>query len=219
MNFIERTYLWLRNLVSEPGERGLSSAGYWQNKLRRNVLERLAKAEGRLLEIGCGEGLFLEQLAELNPQLRLFGIERDSAVLSAARRRLDKNVRLVSSAAGRLPFKDASFEWAVGVNLFICVESGEVLAEILREAYRVLQPGAKLIIEFRNKGNIFLKLKYGLARYYDSTTEKHPLSTYYKEDVLNVLGEVGFGIGKIEGIDFPLKGLPAIFVVEAVRGL
>lgn len=215
MNPLEKVYLWLRDLVSKPAERGLSSAGYWQNQLRQNVLERLAKAEGRLLEIGCGEGLFLEQLSRISPQLGLFGIERSALVLSDAQRRLNRNIRLVSSDAGRLPFKDASFEWAVGVNLFICVESMDVLAEILREAARVLRPGAKLIIEFRNKGNIFLKLKYGLARYYDSTIERHPLSTYYKEDVLRILGEAGFSVSKIEKIDFPFKGLAAIFVVEA----
>lgn len=217
MNLLEKIYLGFRNLVSKPAERGLSSAGYWQNQLRQNVLERLVKAEGRLLEIGCGEGLFLEQLSRLNPHLRLFGIERESAVLSDAQRRLNKDIRLASSEARRLPFKNASFEWAVGVNLFICVESREVLAAILKETARVLKPGAKLIIEFRNKGNIFLKLKYGLARYYDSTTEKHPLSTHYKEDVLNILGESGFRVSKIQEIDFPLKGLPAIFILEAER--
>lgn len=219
MNLLEKIYLGFRNLVSEPSERGLSSAGYWQDKLRRNVLDRLSSAEGRLLEIGCGEGLFLEHLSRLNPQVRLFGIERSALGLSDAQRRLNRNILLVSSDAGRLPFKDASFEWAVGVNLFICVESREVLAGILREAGRVLRPGAKLIIEFRNKGNIFLNLKYGLARYYDSTTEKHPLSTYYKEDVLRILADAGFSVSKIEEIDFPLKGLAAIFILEAVRGL
>ncbi len=219
MNLLEKIYLWFRDLFSKPSERGLSSAGYWQDKLRRNVLNRLSSAEGRLLEIGCGEGLFLEHLSRLNPQVRLFGIERSALVLSDAQRRLNRNILLVSSDAGRLPFKDASFEWAVGVNLFICIESREVLMEILQEASRVLRPGAKLIIEFRNKGNIFLRLKYGLARYYDSTTEKHPLSTYYKEDVLRILADAGFSVNKIEKIDFPFKGLAAIFVVEAVRGL
>lgn len=217
MNLLEKIYLWFRDLFSKPSERGLSSAGYWQDKLRRNVLNRLSSAEGRLLEIGCGEGLFLEHLSRLNPQVRLFGIERSALVLSDAQRRLNRNILLVSSDAGRLPFKDASFEWAVGVNLFICIESREVLMEILQEASRVLRPGAKLIIEFRNKGNIFLKLKYGLARYYDSTTEKHPLSTYYKEDVLRILGEAGFSVSKIEKIDFPFKGLAAIFILEAVN--
>lgn len=217
MNFLEKIYLGFRNLVSEPSERGLSSAGYWQNLLRQNVLERLAKAEGRLLEIGSGEGLFLEQLSRISPQLGLFGIERDSLVLSDAQRRLNKDIRLASSEAQRLPFKNASFEWAVGVNLFICIESREVLAAILKETARVLKPGAKLIIEFRNKGNIFLKLKYGLARYYDSTTQKHPLSTYYKEDVLRILADAGFSVSKIEEIDFPLKGLAAIFIMEAVN--
>jgi len=215
MNLLEKIYLWFRDLVSKPSERGLSSAGYWQNQLRRNVLERLDKSEGRLLEIGCGEGLFLEQLSQSSPQLGLFGIERDSQVLSGAQRRLNKNIRLVSSDAGRLPFKAASFEWAVGVNLFICLESKEVLLEILRESARALKPGAKLIIEFRNKGNIFLRLKYKWARYYDFTTGKHPLSTYYKEDVLRILADAGFSVSKIEKICFPFKGLAAIFIIEA----
>ena len=217
MNPLERIYLWFRDLVSKPDERGLSSAGYWQNRLRRDVLDRVVKAEGKLLEIGCGEGLFLEQLSRINPRLRLFGIEREGAVLSEAQRRLNSDIRLVSSDAGRLPFKDASFEWAVGVNLSICVESGAALAEILREAARVLKPGAKLIIEFRNKGNIFLRLKYKWARHYDSTTQNHPLSAYYKKDVLDILGEAGFGVSNIEEIDFPLKGLPAIFILEAQK--
>ena len=217
MNLPEKIYLWLRDLVSKPGERGLSSAGYWQDLLRRKVLGRLAKAEGGLLEIGCGEGLFLSQLSEFNPQLRLFGVERESAVLSDAQRRLKGNVRLVSSDARQLPFKDASFEWAVGVNLFLCVESREALTGILREAARVLRQGARLIVEFRNKDNIFLRLKYKWARYYDSTTKNHPLSTFHKEDVLKILREAGFNVIKTQEIDFPFKGLPAIFILEAVK--
>ncbi|HLD40570.1 MAG TPA: class I SAM-dependent methyltransferase [Candidatus Omnitrophota bacterium] len=217
MNLLEKIYLWFRDLVSQPGERGLSSAGYWQNILRRNVLERLVKAEGGLLEIGCGEGLFLEQLSRINPRLRLFGIEREGAVLSGAKSRLNSDIRLVASDALRLAFKDASFEWVVGVNLSICVESGEALAEILREAGRALKPGARLIIEFRNKGNIFLRLKYKWAGHYDSTTQNHPLSVYYKKDVLDILGEAGFKVNRIQEIDFPFKGLAAIFIVEAQK--
>jgi len=80
--------------------------------------------------------------------------------------------------ARQLPFEDGFFDTVVCINFFICQRSPEDVRRILFEAARVLSPGGRLIVEIRNRNNILLRLKYGLARYYDGTLEDNPLALY-----------------------------------------
>lgn len=221
MNYLEKIYLVFHKLLSKPQERGMYSAGYWQSKVRENILTMLSQYQGRLLEIGCGEGLFLSQFVKAYPQIQPWGVDCWTEALIDARKRFIekeiKRVSLVTADAQRLPFKDSSFDSVVCANFFICVESLSMVRSVLQEAARVCRKNAALIIEFRNKKNIFLNLKYKWAKYYDTTTQRHPLSTYDKEEIVAMLKEFGFALGRIQEIDFPFKGMAAIFILEAKK--
>lgn len=236
MNYLEKIYLAFHKLFSQPQERGRYSAGYWQNKVRGDVLKLIPAAAhllvldqlhletcsvnangGRLLEIGCGEGLMLSQLHQHNPRIEAYGIDSWSDVLSGTRNRLEPSIKLLCADARSLPFKGASFDIIVCVNVFICVESIAIVKSILREASRICRKDARLIIEFRNKANPLLWLKYKLAKYYDPTTKKHPLSTYYRRDISRILGDVGFCIRREHALDSLMKGFTPIIIVEAQK--
>ena len=61
---IPKVYYWLHKKFSKPDERGEYSAGVWQDAVREKVFELCTFSSGKLLEVGCGEGLFLLKFSQ-----------------------------------------------------------------------------------------------------------------------------------------------------------
>jgi ubiquinone/menaquinone biosynthesis C-methylase UbiE len=221
MNLIQKLYLLIHKAFSRPEQRGSYSAGYWQDKVRRVALALAGSYRGRLLEVGCGEGFFLANLCKANPNIEAWGVDRSSEILMQARDLFKKEgLRgevIVEGDVQKLPFDNAFFDSVVCINVFICLTSDQAAAAALREISRVSKPKARLILEFRNRRNPFLKIKYKLARYYDATTKDHPLSTYDEDDVSRMLTESGFRICEKRYLDFPIKKLAPIIILEAQK--
>lgn len=218
---LKKAYNWLHRKTSQPKEEGAYSAGYWQDKTRKQALLLCSDAKGSILEIGCGEGLFLAQLAAQNPGSEIFGIDFDQARIRQAGERLDKqgikNVHLSLQEATSLDFTDGRFNTVVCINVFFNMASLESVRQTLKEVRRITDAGGRVIFDFRNSLNPLLALKYSLARFYDETVAGLPLNTYRPGQISAVLNEQGFKIrrkspiGKIWGCFAP------IFVIEAVK--
>lgn len=219
--FLEKIYYFFRDMSSRPEERGERSAGFLQDKIRRAALAICARSSGRLLEVGCGEGLFLSQLAKLNPKLEISGVDSWPEILARARERFGKygitQIRLVEAKAEHLPFEDDYFDVVVFINVLICIGSKEDVKAAIKEIRRVAKPAAKLVIEFRNSRNALLKLKYRFAKFYDATTKDHPLSTYDEVDVAGLLKENGFDVQRIQYVGFFIKKLAPVIIIEAQK--
>ena len=127
----------------------------WASRYDRRIrlLERLLFAEGRrwigaeatgvVLEVALGTG---RNLAEYAPAVRLTGVELSPAMLALARQRaaaLGRDIALVVGDAQALPLADASFD-SVVITLALCTIPDERAA--LREAFRVLRPGGRLLL-------------------------------------------------------------------------
>jgi ubiquinone/menaquinone biosynthesis C-methylase UbiE len=221
MKLLEKIYYFFRDLSSRSEERGERSAGFLQNKIRKSALAISVDYCGRLLEVGCGEGLFLTQLVKINSKVEAWGVDNWPQILARARERFIKNglteIKLVEAQAGQLPFEDAYFDAVIFVNVLICIVSLEEVKAAIKEISRVTKPGAKLILEFRNKRNILLKVKYKLAKFYDATVKNHPLSTYYEKDILGLLRENGFEVRKRRYVGYFIKGLAPVIIIEAQK--
>ncbi len=94
--------------------------------------------EARCLDIGCGGGAMLAELAE---NMSAFGVDLSSDALGHARTR-GLNL-LVSAEAGALPFTSASFSVALALDV---LEHHARPESLLREVNRVLAPGGVLIV-------------------------------------------------------------------------
>lgn len=78
------------------------------------ALRHLPDRVERVLDLGCGTGMFLEELS--NRAEIVIGLDISSEMLKRAKARV-KNVGLVQADADALPFLDGSFDAVVSVTL------------------------------------------------------------------------------------------------------
>jgi SAM-dependent methyltransferase len=94
----------------------------------------LGRGRGRCLDLGCGTGVAIPELIRLG--WTVVGVDVSEEMLSRARA---FGAELHRAPAEALPFDDASFDAAVSIWMHTDVDD---FSAILREAARVLRPGA-----------------------------------------------------------------------------
>jgi len=120
----------------------------WARYVDRSVRATLArlsipKTTGRVVDIGCGTGVLLGRLADTMPANRLVGIDLTPAMLAVARARLPAATALQIARAEALPLADDAVDTAISCNAFHYVRDPD---RALREMYRVLRPGGRLVL-------------------------------------------------------------------------
>jgi trans-aconitate methyltransferase len=55
------------------------------NNYAQFILEKLQISEGRILDVGCGDGRIMEQIQKINPKLSIDGVELTSTLSNTAR--------------------------------------------------------------------------------------------------------------------------------------
>jgi ubiquinone/menaquinone biosynthesis C-methylase UbiE len=122
--------------------------------LNDQVLRQLAIVPGeRILEIGFGHGRTLERAAKAHPEARFAGIDHASDVVTALARRCAALVEggrleLIAGDSRALPWPDGSFDGVFAVHTIYFWRQAE---RDLAEVRRVLQPGGRLVIAFRER--------------------------------------------------------------------
>ncbi|MER7542113.1 class I SAM-dependent methyltransferase [Actinomadura sp.] len=125
----------------------------WARELRRLELD----GGERALDLGCGRGMVLIQVAKLLPRGRAVGIDlwrgkdQSGNTGEVARRNAEAEgvsgrVDLVTGDMRSLPFEDGSFDLVVSSLAVHNVPDAEGRARAVAEAYRVLAPGGRLLL-------------------------------------------------------------------------
>lgn len=215
---LKEFYNWFHKTISRPQERGEYSSGYWPGRIREEVLGICKSKQGRLLEVGCGEGLFLADLTRSASQLEIYGIDSWQDILNRAGQRIRSagvsNVKAVVARASHLPFASYSFDTLVCINVLFNLSSKDKVSETIEEMARVCKVNGEVIVDIRNKWNPLDLIRFKLIRYYDSTC-KVPLKAYSVKEITNILEKVGLKIVEIIPLRFPLVIIPSIFIIRA----
>ena len=106
------------------------------------AIRRVGLSAGqRVLEVGCGSGVFLRRAADAGADV--YGVDTSETRLELARARVpEADVRLADMES--LPFGDDSFDVVAGFNAFFFAVD---MVAALREAGRVAKPGAPVVIQ------------------------------------------------------------------------
>jgi ubiquinone/menaquinone biosynthesis C-methylase UbiE len=114
---------------------------------RRLVREALQAGPGdRVLDVGCGPGFYVDELAtQVGPTGSVTGVDTSPQTLALARRRSEGhgNVSLHLADATALPVPDGAFDAALSVQVLEYVTDPDAA---LAELHRALRPGGRLVI-------------------------------------------------------------------------
>jgi len=99
---------------------------------------------GVVADVGCGNGLYLAELARRGYGRRLIGADLSPGMLRAARQRTGRpGPALVAADAAALPLRDSSADLTLAMHMLYHVPEPEVA---LRELRRVTRPGGRLVV-------------------------------------------------------------------------
>lgn len=119
------------------------------------IIEELELKKGeKILEVGCGNGYYLNLLNRLNLELELIGVDNDPQALRDAKKYIsDEKVKLILDNAQNLPLRSNNFDKII---LSEVIEHVEDEQKILSEIYRVLKPEGVLVLTTCNVDYPFL---------------------------------------------------------------
>lgn len=136
-----RYNMWARSL------RG-SFALRQEIKLLQSVIAPWPRRKQKLLDVGCGTGMFLEFFWSCG--FDLTAMDKSPHMLALAREKMGHRADLHLGSAEHLPFEDREFDY---VSLVTVLEFVDDPALALREAVRVARKG--LVIGFLNRWSLY----------------------------------------------------------------
>ncbi len=141
----------------------------------------------KLLDVACGSGRFLHQLAQAFPAMPMVGSDLSQAYLDEAGRFLKerRNVTFKQANAEALPFEPSSFDIATCIYLYHELPR-EVRQRVTAEIARVLKPGGLFVF--------IDSLQWGDVEAYDGLLEAFP-QRFHEPYYLDYLGD------RLEGPD------------------
>lgn len=177
----------------------LGTADVMRRQLIPPITRHLAgQTDARVLDVACGTGRFLHQLAIAHPKLQYFGLDLSSFYLQHARDLLDhvEHLSLVADNAEDMPFKNDHFDVVTSVHLFHELPH-DARRNVYREMYRVLRPGGLLVIEDSAQLGDSEHLAAFLSRFSREFHEPYHKG-YLKDDIGEALRAVGFEVASSE---------------------
>lgn len=124
----------------------------WASPERAYIAELLRlvmlKSGDRLLDVGCGSGDLLAMAAAHEPGAIFVGLDPDEDALELASHKIPGTIHaaeLYQGVVEKLPFDDESFDIVTATRLLVKLDA-RTRAEALRECWRVLRPGGRLLV-------------------------------------------------------------------------
>lgn len=113
-------------------------------EIRDYAISNLSNAQ-KICDIGCGSGIIASDLARMGKNV--YGIDNNPHMLAIAQSKgtaeLKGKLNFKEGDALNLEFPDNMFDGIVSVNVIFYVKYPE---QLLKEAYRILQPEKKLVL-------------------------------------------------------------------------
>jgi len=146
----------------------------YPNQLCRYLFDRYnIKFGDKLLDVGCGRGDFTKGFKNLG--LDVFGIDREKSNSEMLK---EIDIKIIDIENDVFPFKDGVFDFVFSKSV---IEHLLKPDNFIKEIYRVLKPGGRIIIltpDWQSQIKIF----------YDDYTHMHPYTVTGLGDLLQISG-------------------------------
>jgi ubiquinone/menaquinone biosynthesis C-methylase UbiE len=174
----------LRKPEGEDGIRTGRMMNEGNAQMNRDAITMLNPSPNdRILEVGMGNGFFVQEIVSRHPSIKYTGIDYSETMVEEAKK-LNQSwaengqVKFIQGSVDRLPFTDQSFTKILSVNTIYFWEQPAV---VLNELYRVLATGGNLVIAIRPKHQM---INYPFTKF--------GFTLYAKEDIITILQAAGF---------------------------
>lgn len=146
----------------------------YPKKLCRHLVDRFKFPQGgRILDLGCGRGEFLEGFKENG--LEVFGLDRDP---NAAKCTNVVEVKTCDFEKHKFPYPDNTFDIVFSKSV---VEHFFDPENFILESFRVLKPGGRIVMmtpDWKSTVKIF----------FDDYTHRQPYTTTAAKELLDIFG-------------------------------
>jgi len=203
--YYRRTFHWQSDGYLSPRSARLYDLGVellfrgTADVMRRQIIPHVSRFVAgrapesvRLLDVACGTGRPLDQLAVAHPRLRYHGVDLSPFYVAHARTRLAGVAELTLAAenAERLPFVDRHFDVVTCVYLFHELPRN-ARRQVVAEMFRVLAPGGLVVIEdsaqYADSGDVRDALEGFPAEFHEPFYRD-----YLGDDLRAMLADAGF---------------------------
>lgn len=160
-----------------------------------------------ILDVGCASGTFTNNLTQVFPEAKIYGVDAYSAAINFAQKKYP-HLNFIEADAHRLPFKPNTFD------LIICYETIEHVADplqVLRQMHKVLKKDGTAILAM-DSGNLIFRVIWWFwektkGRVWDGA-HLHPFRHDHLEKTVR---RSGF---KIQQKKFSHLGMEVVFVLK-----
>lgn len=167
----------------------------WESpSLYRDALRLARDAHGKVLDVGCGQGLFLELLSKDCPGVTsLSGCDISPRLVEMSKKRLPQADFQVANALSLEQYGSASFDYVFMIGSLEHMIEHE---KALRAAYRVLKPGGILSVAVPNGAWV------NYEKWKRNRTEFQPVDDYWfqPEELTGLMEKVGFRVQRVRGL-------------------
>jgi ubiquinone/menaquinone biosynthesis C-methylase UbiE len=151
---------------------GTQEAAFYTKTLARTRLLRFLEGikgieSGRVLEVGCGTGGFVQAIKRQIDSVDCYGCDLSNLYIRMANKSSLEEIKYVVCDAEKLPYNSESFEVVVAVDVLEHVKNVE---DSLNEIYRILKPGGLFHSYVPCEGNWYTPYFWLGANY---LTKKH----------------------------------------------
>jgi ubiquinone/menaquinone biosynthesis C-methylase UbiE len=205
---------YLRRIIERRDEFQEPSGGFLPYRVRQKTLSLLTR-EGRILDVGAGEGLLLKALGPQTEKL-FYGIDLDKKrlVRSTTRSPNKRRTFFIYGDGLSLPFQDSVFDEVTLLNMFLNIPNEVVIASLIQEALRVCKANGKVLFDYRNRRNPFIVLSYKTVSLHDPEL-KIPLRGFTRNELQRMLRIRGIqGAITYHPIPSWWKVIPPAYLVE-----
>lgn len=128
---------------------GRAFAALESERLRENA--RDLPVPSTVLEVGCGTGRFLVELAEIGHDVTGIDPSADMAALTGDKLARFDTARVLVGEGADLPFEAESFDLVYAIRVLNQVESEAYARRVIHEMLRVTRPGGRVLVEFATR--------------------------------------------------------------------